>query len=277
MKNEESFKLLTESDQTDKINEINDRYENSSRINPFKTSHVEDFNIWYFIIGTIGFMYGWMGWQGSQAYNSSAKSAHEAKMGQVLGNFRGMPQATFMLFVPIVIYVFMNHPDYIDISNSVKASLNKLDSETLKTQLRAPLVLAEVLPVGLLGAFAALMLAAFVSTHDTYLHSWGSILIQDVIMPFRKKPFDKETHLKVLRISIFGVAIFIFFFQSVISAKSKNSVIFCHYCCHFCRRFRSCNYRRIILEKRNNRCGLDCNDYWCSHCSRWDYHETNII
>ena len=82
-------------------------------------------------------MYGWMGWQGSQAYNSSAKSAHEAKMGQVLGNFRGMPQATFMLFVPIVIYVFMNHPDYVDISNSVKASLNKLDSETLKTQLRA--------------------------------------------------------------------------------------------------------------------------------------------
>ena len=110
----------------------------------------------------------------------------------MLGNFRGMPQATFMLFVPIVIYVFMNHPDYIDISNSVKASLNKLDSETLKTQLRAPLVLAEVLPVGLLGAFAALMLAAFVSTHDTYLHSWGSILIQDVIMPFRKKPFEKK-------------------------------------------------------------------------------------
>ena len=226
LKNEESFKLLPESDQTDKINEINDRYENSSRINPFKTSHVEDFNIWYFIIGTIGFMYGWMGWQGSQAYNSSAKSAHEAKMGQVLGNFRGMPQATFMLFVPIVIYVFMNHPDYVDISNSVKASLNELDSETLKTQLRAPLVLAKVLPVGLLGAFAALMLAAFVSTHDTYLHSWGSILIQDVIMPFRKRPFDKETHLKVLRISIFGVATFIFFFSLLFQQNQKIALFF---------------------------------------------------
>ena len=52
-----------------------------------------------------------MGWQGSQAYNSSAKSAHEAKMGDVLANFRMMPQGTFMLFIPVVIYVFMNHPD----------------------------------------------------------------------------------------------------------------------------------------------------------------------
>ena len=222
----ESYLELTEIEQKEKIKGINDKYENSSRINPFKTSHVEDFNIWYFIIGTIGFMYGWMGWQGSQAYNSSAKSAHEAKMGQVLGNFRGMPQATFMLFVPIVIYVFMNHPDYADISNSVQASLNELDTETLRTQLRAPIVLAKVLPLGLLGAFAALMLAAFVSTHDTYLHSWGSILIQDVIMPFRSKPFDKETHLKVLRLSIFGVAIFIFIFSLLFQQNQKIALFF---------------------------------------------------
>ena len=79
--------------------------------------------------------------------------------------------------------------------------------------MRAPFVLSEVLPVGLLGAFAALMLAAFISTHDTYLHSWGSIFIQDVIMPFRKKPFEKDEHIKVLRYSIFGVAIFIFLFS----------------------------------------------------------------
>ena len=30
---------------------------------------------WYFLIGIIGIMYGAMSWQGSQAYNSSAKSA----------------------------------------------------------------------------------------------------------------------------------------------------------------------------------------------------------
>ena len=93
----------------------------------------------------------------------------------------------------------MNHADYQSVADTVNLSLGELETETLKSQMRGPLVLSTVLPVGLLGAFAALMLAALVSTHDTYLHSWATILVQDVIMPFRDKPFDKDTHLKVLR------------------------------------------------------------------------------
>ena len=221
-----SFSKLTEAEQNIKIEKINEKYENSSRINPFKTSHVEDFNFWYFLIGIIGVMYGTMSWQGSQAYNASAKSAHEAKMGGVLTGFRGIPQALFFLFAPITIYVFMNHVDYQSLAVSVNASIDQLATDSLRTQLRAPLVLSKVLPVGLLGAFAALMLAAFISTHDTYLHSWGSILIQDVVMPFRDKPFDKETHLKVLRYSIFGVAIFIFLFSLLFQQNQKIALFF---------------------------------------------------
>ena len=221
-----SFSKLTEAEQNIKIEKINEKYENSSRINPFKTSHVEDFNFWYFLIGIVGVMYGTMSWQGSQAYNASAKSAHEAKMGGVLTGFRGIPQALFFLFAPITIYVFMNHVDYQSLAVSVNASIDQLATDSLRTQLRAPLVLSKVLPVGLLGAFAALMLAAFISTHDTYLHSWGSILIQDVIMPFRDKPFDKETHLKVLRYSIFGVAIFIFLFSLLFQQNQKIALFF---------------------------------------------------
>ena len=226
LKTDKFFQELNSSEQDLELKKIEEKYENSSRINPFKTGRVEDFNFWYYLIGTIGLLYGWMGWQGSQAYNSSAKSAHEAKMGDVLANFRMMPQGTFMLFIPVVIYVFMNHPDFKSISDSVNLSLDKISTDTLKTQLRAPLVLAEVLPIGLFGAFAALMLAAFVSTHDTYLHSWGSILVQDVIMPFRKEPFDKDTHLRVLRFSIFGVAIFIFLFSLLFQQNQKIALFF---------------------------------------------------
>ena len=57
------------------------------------------------------------------------------------------------------------------------------------------------------------MLCAFISTHDTYLHSWGSIFVQDVIVPFRKKPFSPKTHLRLLRFAILGVAVFIFLFS----------------------------------------------------------------
>ena len=223
---EDTFQQLSDAEQNKKIFEINEKYENSSRINPFKTSHVEDFNFWYFLIGIIGVMYGTLGWQGSQGYNSSAKSAHEAKMGSVLAGFRGLPQGLFMFLVPVLIYVLMNHPDYQSVADSVTSSLDSLSTDTLKSQMRAPFVLSEILPVGLLGAFAALMLAAFISTHDTYLHSWGSIFIQDVIMPFRDKPFDKDTHLKVLRYSIFGVAVFIFLFSLLFSQSQKIALYF---------------------------------------------------
>lgn len=226
LKGDASFQLLSKEEQTLQTDEINVKYENSSRINPFKTSHVEDFNFWYFLIGIIGVMYGALSWQGAQGYNSSAKNAHEAKMGVVLAGWRGIPQGMFMFLVPVLVYVLMNHPQYSHIADSVNASLSSLSSDTLKGQMRAPFVLSEILPVGLIGAFAALMLAAFISTHDTYLHSWGSIFIQDVIMPFRNKPFDKETHIKVLRYSIFGVAVFIFLFSLLFSQSQKIALYF---------------------------------------------------
>ena len=226
LQDDEAYMKLSDQEQEKRKNEIDEKYENSSRINPFKTSNVEDFNFWYFLIGIIGIMYGTMGWQGSQAYNSSAKSAHEAKMGSVLAGFRGLPQGLFFLLVPVLIYVFMNHADYASVADSVELSLQDLETDTLRSQMRGPIVLSTVLPIGLLGAFAALMLAAFISTHDTYLHSWATILVQDVIMPFREKPFDKDTHLKVLRYAILGVAVFIFFFSLLFQQNQAIALFF---------------------------------------------------
>ena len=134
--NDESFEELSDQEKEKKVDQINEKYQNSSRINPFKTGNVEDFNFWYFLIGIIGVMYGTMGWQGSQAYNSSAKSAHEAKLGSVLAGFRGLPQGLFFLLVPVLIYVFMNHTDYATIATSVELSLQELETDTLRSQMR---------------------------------------------------------------------------------------------------------------------------------------------
>ncbi len=226
LRNEDFYKVLNDEEKEEKIKEIKDKYENSSLINPFKTSRVEDFNLTYFLIGLIGMFYGTLSWQGHQAYNSSAKSAHEAKMAAVLGDIRWKPQGLFIFLVPVLTYVFMNHSDYTLVAESVNSSLDSLNSETLKSQMRAPIVLSEVLPIGLLGAFAALMLAAFISTHDTYLHSWASIFVQDVILPFRKTPFEKDDHIKALRYSIFGVAIFIFIFSLVFDQNQEIALYF---------------------------------------------------
>jgi SSS family solute:Na+ symporter len=45
------------------------------------------------------------------------------------------------------------------------------------------------------------------------MHSWGTIFIQDVVMPLRKKPLTPAQHINLLRGSILGVAVFIFLFS----------------------------------------------------------------
>jgi solute:Na+ symporter, SSS family len=197
----------------------------ASLINPYHTSQVKDFNFWYFLIGMGGVIYGKMSWQGTQGYNSSAKSAHEAKMGEVLGNYRDIPRWLMLVFIPVIAYTVLHHPAFGDKAAQVNGVLQGLETNALRTQLTVPLVLASMLPVGMMGALTAVMLMATIGTHDSYLHSWGSIFIQDVVMPFRSKPFEPEQHLRVLRLSIVGVCIFIFLF-SLIFQQSEYIFLF---------------------------------------------------
>jgi SSS family solute:Na+ symporter len=199
---------------------------NASLVNPFRTGSTKDYNFWYFFIGMIGVIYGKLSWQGTQAYNASAKSAHEAKMGDVLANWRGIPQwGLFLVFVPIVAYTFWHGAGFAEAAASVRPVLDGLGSEALRSQLTVPLALTKLLPVGLMGAFAAVMLAAAIGCNDTYLHSWGSIFIQDVVMPIRKRPFAPAAHLKLLKLSILGVALFSFAF-SLLFQQSEYIFLF---------------------------------------------------
>ncbi|HEX9975355.1 MAG TPA: sodium:solute symporter [bacterium] len=199
--------------------------QNTSLINPFKTGGVEAFNIWYFLIGVFGAIYSTLSWQGTMAYNSSARSAHEAKMGSVLSNWRGIPMALLFLFVPVCAYTVMHHPEFLMHATAVNSVLNTVDAKAIQSQLTVPMVLTNLFPIGLMGAFTAVMLAASIGCIDTYLHSWGSIFIQDVILPLRKKPLPKEQHIRALRLSIFGVVVFIFFF-SLLFKQSEYILMF---------------------------------------------------
>jgi len=101
--------LYTQIDWSQIIEALAAAPQQASLINPFKTSHIEDFNLLYFIIGIIGVVYGAMSWQGTQAYNSSAKNAHEAKMAGVLGNWKGFPQNLFILFVLSIVFALSKY------------------------------------------------------------------------------------------------------------------------------------------------------------------------
>jgi solute:Na+ symporter, SSS family len=187
--------------------------QDASMIHPYHTSKVDGFNIFYFLIGAFTYVYGWRAWQGSQGYLVSAKTAHEAKMAGILGEWRGLVFAVVAMFLPIGAYVIMHQGGYEQVVNSTQQVLDGIENPQIREQMTVPIVLAKSLPVGIVGLLCATMLAAFVSTHDTYLHSWGSMFIQDVILPFRKEPFTPKQHMKLLRLSILFVAVFIFFFS----------------------------------------------------------------
>ncbi|MFQ6036279.1 MAG: sodium:solute symporter [Sedimentisphaerales bacterium] len=77
------------------------------------------------------------------------------------------------------------------------------------TLMAMPVFLSQILPVGLLGFVAAGMLAAFMSTHDSYLLCWSSVLTQDVVAPCFKKGLSSKTRLLLTRIFIVAIGIFI--------------------------------------------------------------------
>ncbi|MEM9913997.1 MAG: sodium:solute symporter [Planctomycetota bacterium] len=184
--------------------------EGQSRLDPYAQSEVQDFNVWFFVIlGTLR-VYTFMAWQGSQGYFSAAKSPHEAKMGRILGGWRTTTQLLLVTLLPIIAYAFLHHPEYAADAAAIEAQVAAIDNEQVRTQMRVPLTLQHLLPVGVMGLLVAILISAAVSTDDSYLHSWGSIFVQDVILPFRKKRLTPRQHILLLRVAIFCMAVFAF-------------------------------------------------------------------
>lgn len=187
--------------------------QNASLINPYKTSQVKDFNIWYFLIGVFGAFYTAYAWQGSQGFNCSARNPHEQKMGGVIGVWRGLSQSMMTMLLAVAAYCVMHLPAFSSQAGLVNTTLETIGNPAVRGQMLTPVALAHFLPVGIKGLMVTVVLFLSCTTHDTYLHSWGSIFIQDVAIPLRKKTFSPEQHIRWLRASILGVAIFAFFFS----------------------------------------------------------------
>jgi Na+/proline symporter len=96
------------------------------------------------------------------------------------------------------------------------ATVDKAKANTMGTfynQMLVPVALREMLPMGITGVLCALMIFLMVSTDTTYMHSWGSIIAQDIILPLRGKPFTPVQQIRLLRTIIASVAVFSFLFS----------------------------------------------------------------
>ncbi|MDB5325894.1 MAG: hypothetical protein JWM57_1463 [Phycisphaerales bacterium] len=189
---------------------------NQSLLNPFKTSQVTDFNFYFVLIGIIGGIYGAMAWQGTAGFNASAASAHEQKMGSILGSWRGMVFEVMQTLLAICALTYMTSAAYAPAAaETAKAVAAVSGGPYLQGEMRVPIALGHFLPIGVKGVFAALMFFLACTNDVSYLHSWGSIIAQDVILPFRRTAISTRSHLLLLRLCITGVTIFAFIFSIV--------------------------------------------------------------
>ncbi|MFZ4694709.1 MAG: sodium:solute symporter family protein [Verrucomicrobiia bacterium] len=184
-----------------------------SKMDPFDTRQIKDFNLWFVLIGVIGSVYGHMSWQGGHAFNSAAKSPHESKMAAIVGNWRGFGKGLFVTLLGIAAYTYLTHPDFAQGAAAVGDVLSKIENPQIREQMRMPVALGLLLPVGVKGVVCALFVLGLIACDSSYIHSWATIFVQDVLVPLRKKPFSQKQHILLLRFAVIGVAVFGFMFS----------------------------------------------------------------
>ncbi|MCZ6815513.1 MAG: hypothetical protein O7F76_02305, partial [Planctomycetota bacterium] len=106
-------------------------------------------------------------------------------------------------FIGICAFVYFARDD------ALRAVYLAEDAESTTTLAAMPVFLSQVLPVGVIGIIAAGLLAAFMSTHDSYLLCWSSVLTQDVVAPLMGDNLSTRARLLITRCLIAAIGVFL--------------------------------------------------------------------
>lgn len=188
---------------------------NQSMFNPFNSEKNTEFGFWYVMIAIFVAAYGWQSSQVGHGFRSAAINAHEQKMGAILGPWRNEVRTLMLAVLGICIFTFLNHPSYASGAAAAKSQLAHLTATepAIAKQMLSPAALGHMLPTGIKGMFAAIMLFALVATDCSMMHSWGTIFVQDIVVPLKKRHLEPREHVNLLRWAVLGVAIFAFMFS----------------------------------------------------------------
>ena len=99
-------------------------------------------------------------------------------------------------------------PCFIGICAYIYFNSKNLNIDTLMLM---PRFLVEILPVGLLGLVIAGMLSAFMSTHDSYLLCWSTIITNDIIEPLSGKRLKSQLKINLSRFIILILGLYILY------------------------------------------------------------------
>lgn len=184
-----------------------------SMIDPFNSWDVADFNLSYVVVTLLLGIYGTMALQNTQGFNAAARTPHESRMAGMLGKWRLDVRVMLLMGVTVAAFTFLHHPALAAQAAPATKVLSHIADEKAREQMSIPVALKYLLPVGIKGLFLSTMVMGLLAGDCSHVHSWGSIFIQDVVLPMRKKPLSTREHLWLLRASVAGVALFGFVFS----------------------------------------------------------------
>ncbi|MBO4647780.1 MAG: sodium:panthothenate symporter [Lentisphaeria bacterium] len=117
------FVLVKFSWSTEIVQVMSDRVAGESFMNPYDISQLRDFNLFMLFVTFFGmFMHTASALTGN---GNSAISAHEAKMGSILGAWRGAFTAIFYLSIAIGIITLMNHTAYAKDAKEIRTDISR--------------------------------------------------------------------------------------------------------------------------------------------------------
>ncbi len=149
------------------------------------------YGILFIVWTTLYYLSGWSSWQPVVQRTLSMKSVSSA----------------MKLFRYTSIFMFIRATMPMLWGIAALASLGVLqDSQTA-----LPVMLIKSLPAWMIGFVVIGFLAASMSTYDSYLLSFSSILVQDIAGPLAGERISDKNRMLFTRIGIFAIAVFIYF------------------------------------------------------------------
>ena len=178
------------------------RLQGEAGFNPF---HSEGFGtsyvVWMFLIISVDCAV----WQPTVMRALSAESTRTVKRMYAMASIGYLIRWLIPYFFGICAFVYM--AENTALSKIFLPAGAKADAQV--TLMAMPVFFSQILPAGFIGIITAGMLAAFMSTHDSYLLCWSSVLTQDVVAPWFKKGLSSKTRLLLTRIFIVAIGTFI--------------------------------------------------------------------
>ncbi|MDP6914356.1 MAG: sodium:solute symporter family protein [Verrucomicrobiota bacterium] len=111
-----------------------------------------------------------------------------------------------LLGVCAFVYVMTKAPDLQQLFSPTDPDVKAVDN-----LYAMPIFLGRILDPGVIGLLTAAMIAAFMSTHDGYLLCWSTVITQDIIAPLFKERLDNPTRIKITRILIVLIGLYILY------------------------------------------------------------------